>query len=96
MDAVNGFNDSMNKREQAEIDKHNRMECDRVRKDLAEQERFVKQKDFVNSMLDRWRNREDAEIRQRQAEKREREMREQSRRTAENLRRYDDLVAKNE
>ena len=96
MDAINGFNDDMNKRKQAEIDKRNRIESDRVRKDLAEQERLAKQNDFVNSMLDRCRNREDAEIRQRQAEKRERVMREQSRRTAENLRKYDDLVAKNE
>ena len=95
MDAINGFNDGMNKRKQAEIDKHNRMESDRVRKDLVEQERLARQNDFVNSMLDRCRDREEAEIRQRQAEKREQEMREQSRRTAENLRKYDDLVAKN-
>ena len=88
MDAINGFNDDMNKRKQAEIDKRNRMESNRVQKDLAEQERLTKQNDFINSMLDR--------SRQRQAEKREREMKEQHRKAAEKLRRYDERVVKNE
>lgn len=95
MDAINGFNDDMNKRKQAEIDKRNRMESDRVQRNIEEQVRVAQQNDFINSMLDKCRRREDAEVRQRQAEKREREMKEQSRRAAENLRRCDDLVAKN-
>ena len=95
MDAINGFNDSMNKRKQAEIDKRNRMESDRVQRNIEEQVRVAQQNDFINSMLDRSRHREEAVDRQRQAEKREREMKEQNRRAAENLRRYDDLVAKN-
>ena len=52
--------------------------------------------DFINSMLDRCRNREEAEDRQRQSTRKECEMKEQSRKAAENLRRYDGLVAKNE
>ena len=95
MDAINGFNDDMNRRKQAEIDKRNRMESDRVQRNIEEQVRISQQNDFVNSMLDRCRQREEAEDRQRQAEKREREMKEQNRKAAENLRRYDDLVAKN-
>ena len=95
MDAINGFNDDMNKRKQAEIDKRNRMESDRVQRNIEEQVRISKQNDFINSMLDRCKQREVAEDRQRQAERKEREMKEQSRRVAENLRRCDDLVAKN-
>ena len=96
MDAINGFNDDVNKRKQAEIDKRNRMESDRVQKDLVEQERLTKQNDFINSMLDRSRQREEAKDKQRQAERKEREMKEQNRKVAENLRKYDELVAKNE
>ena len=88
MDAINGFNDDMNKRKQAEIDKRNRMESDRVQRNIEEQVRISQQNDFVNSMLDR--------CRQRQAEKREREMKEQHRKAAEKLRRYDERVVKNE
>ena len=95
MDAINGFNDDMNRRKQAEIDKRNRMESDRVQRNIEEQVRISQQNDFVNSMLDRCRQREEVGDRQRQAEKREREMKEQNRKAAENLRRYDDLVAKN-
>ena len=95
MDAINGFNNDMNKRKQAEIDKHNRIESDRVQKNFEEQVRVAQQNDFINSMLGRCRSREEAEDRQRQAEKREREIKEQNRRIAENLKRYDDLVAKN-
>ena len=36
MDAINGFNDDMNKRKQAEIDKNNRMESDRVYRNIEE------------------------------------------------------------
>ena len=96
MDAINGFNDDMNKRKQAEIDKRNRMESDRVQKNIEEQVRVAQQNDFINSMLDRSRQREEAVDRQRTAERKEREMKEQNRKAAENLRRYDDLVAKNE
>ena len=96
MDAINGFNDDMNKRKQAEIDKHNRMKSDRVQKDIEEQVRISKQNDFINSMLDRSRQKEEAKDRQRQAERKEREMKEQNRKAAENLRRYDECVAKNE
>ena len=88
MEAINGFNDDMNKWKQAEIDKRNRMESDRVQRNIEEQVRISQQNDFVNSMLDR--------CRQRQAEKREREMKEQNRKAAENLRRYDERVVKNE
>lgn len=95
MDAINGFNDDMNKRKQAEIDKRNRMESDRVQKNIDEQVRISQQNDFINSMLDRSRQREEAEDRQRQAERKEREMKEQNRKAAENLRRYDERVAKN-
>ncbi|MCH5271764.1 MAG: hypothetical protein J1E83_13670 [Lachnospiraceae bacterium] len=95
MDAINGFNDGMNKRKQAEVDKHNRMESDRVQKNIEEQVRISQQNDFINSMLDRCRQKEDAEDRQRQAERKEREMKEQNRKAAENLRRYDERVAKN-
>ena len=96
MDAINGFNDDMNKRKQAEIDKRNRMESDRVQRNIEEQVRVSQQNDFINSMLDRSRQREEAVDRQRQSERKEREMKEQNRKVAENLRRYDDLVAKNE
>lgn len=96
MDAINGFNDGMNKLKQDEIDKRNRMESDRVQKNIEEQVRISKQNDFINSMLDRSRQREEAVARQKQAERKEREMKEQNRKAAENLRRYDDLVAKNE
>ena len=96
MDAINGFNDDMNKRKQAEIDKRNCIESDRVQKNIEEQVRVSQQNDFINSMLDRSRQREEAVDRQRQAERKEREMKEQNRKTAENLRRYDCLVAKNE
>ena len=96
MDAINGFNDDMNKRKQAEIDKRNRMESDRVQRNIEEQVRISQQKDFINSMLDRSRQREEAVDRQRQAERKEREMKEQNRKAAENLRRYDERVAKNE
>ena len=95
MDAINGFNDDMNKRKQAEIDKRNRMESDRVQKNIEEQVRISQQNNFVNSMLDRCRQREESEDRQWQAEKREREMKEQNRKAAENLRRFDERVAKN-
>lgn len=37
MDVINGFNDGMNKLKQDEIDKHNRMESDRVQKNIEEQ-----------------------------------------------------------
>ena len=96
MDAINGFNDDMNKRKQAETDKRNRMESDRVQKNIEEQVRISKQNDFINSMLDRSRQREEAVVRQRQIERKEREMKEQNIKAAENLRRYDELVAKNE
>ena len=96
MDAINGFNDDVNKRKQAEIDKRNRMESDRVQKNIEEQVRISKQIDFINSMLDRSRQREEAVVRQRQAERKEREMKEQNRKAAENLRKYDERVAKNE
>lgn len=96
MDAINGFNDGMNKLKQAEIDKRNRMESDRVQRNIEEQVRVSQQNDFINSMLDRSRQREEAVDRQRQSERKEREMKEQNRKVAENLRRYDDLVAKNE
>ena len=95
MDAINGFNDDMNKRKQAEIDKRNRMESNRVQRNIEEQVRISQQNDFINSMLDRSRQREEAVDRQRQVERKEREMKEQNRKAAENLRRYDDLVAKN-
>ena len=95
MDAINGFNDDMNKRKQAEIDKRNRMESNRVQKNIEEQEKLAKQNDFINSMLDRSRQKEEAKDRQRQAERKEREMKEQNRKAAENLRRFDELVAKN-
>ena len=96
MDAINGFNDDMNKRKQAEIDKRNRMESDRVQRNIEEQVRVSQQNDFINSMLDRSRQREEAEDRRRQAERKEREMKEQNRKAAENLRKYDERVAKNE
>ena len=96
MDAINGFNDDMNKRKQAEVDKRNLMESDRVQRNIEEQVRISQQNDFINSMLDRCKQREEAEDRQRQAARKEREMKEQNRKTAENLRRYDCLVAKNE
>ena len=96
MDAINGFNDAMNKRKQAEIDKRNRMESNRVQKNIEEQVRISKQNDFINSMLDRCKQREAAEDRQRQTARKEREMKEQNRKAAENLRRYDERVAKNE
>lgn len=96
MDAINGFNDDMDKRKQAEIDKRNRMESDRVQKNIEKQVRVAQQNDFINSMLDRSRQREEAVDRQRQAERKEREMKEQNRKAAENLRRYDERVAKNE
>ena len=95
MDAINGFNDDMNKRKQAEIDKRNRMESDRVQKNIEEQVRISQQNDFINSMLDRCKQREEAEDKQRQAARKEREMKEQNRKAAENLRRYDEHVAKN-
>lgn len=95
MDAINGFKDDMNKRKQAEIDKRSRMESNRVKKNIEEQVRISQQNDFINSMLDRCRQREEAEDRQRQAERKEREMKEQNRKTAENLRRFDERVAKN-
>lgn len=96
MDAINGFNDDMNKRKRAEVDKRNLMESDRVQRNIEEQVRISQQNDFINSMLDRCKQREEAEDRQRQAVRKEREMKEQNRKTAENLRRYDCLVAKNE
>ena len=96
MDAINGFNDDMNKRKQVEIDKRNRMESDRVQRNIEEQVRVSQQNDFINSMLDRSRQREEAEDRRRQAERKEREMKEQNRKATENLRRYDECVAKNE
>lgn len=96
MDAINGFNDDMNKRKQAEIDKRNLMESDRVQRNIEEQVRISQQNDFINSMLDRCKQREEAEDRQRQAARKEREMKEQNRKTAENLRKYDERVAKNE
>ena len=96
MDAINSFNDDMNKRKQAEIDKRNRIESDRVQKNIEEQVRVSQQNDFINSMLDRSRQREEAVDRQRQAERKEREMKEQNRKAAENLPRYDERVAKNE
>ena len=96
MDAINGFNDDMNKRKQAEIDKRNRMESDRVQRNIEEQVRVSQQNDFINSMLDRSRQREEAEARRRQAERKEREMKEQNRKAAENLRKYDERVAKND
>ena len=95
MDAINGFNDGMNKLKQDEIDKRNRMKSDRVQKNIEEQVRISKQNDFINFMLDRSRQREEAVVRQRQAERKEREMKEQNRKAAENLRRYDGIVAKN-
>ena len=96
MDAINGFNDDMNKRKQAETDKRNRMESGRVQRNIEEQMRVSQQNDFINSMIDRCRQREEAVVRQRQAERKEREMKEQNRKAAENLRRYDERVAKNE
>lgn len=65
MDAINGFNDDMNKRKQAEIDKRNRMESDRVQRNIEEQVRISQQNDFINSMLDRCRQREEAVDKQR-------------------------------
>lgn len=53
MDAVNRFRDGMNKQKQKEIDKHNRMESEKLQKDLAEQERLNKQNEFISSMLEK-------------------------------------------
>lgn len=86
----------MNRRKQAEIDKRNRMESDRVQRNIGEQVRISQQNDFVNSMLDRCRQREAVEDRQRETARKEREMKEQNRKAAEDLRRFDERVAKNE
>ena len=49
MDAINGFNDDMNKRKQAEIDKRNRIESDRVQKNIEEQVRISKQSHYATN-----------------------------------------------
>ena len=54
MDGINGFNDGMNKLKQDEIDKRNRMESDRVQKNIEEQVRIAQQNDFINSIILCW------------------------------------------
>lgn len=94
MDAVNRFRDSMNKQKQKEIDKHNRMESEKLQKDLAEQERLNKQNEFISSMLEKRQKKIDAEVSRRKAEERERQRAEESRKAAENLAKIDSIVAK--
>ena len=85
MDAVNRFRDAVNKQRQEEIDKVNRMQSERMQKELAEQERQAKQNDFINSMLEKSQQRASAEARKKEAAEREQARREQSRKAMENL-----------
>lgn len=94
MDAVNRFRDGMNKQKQKEIDKHNRMESEKLQKDLAEQERLNKQNEFISSMLEKRQKKIDSEVSRRKAGERERQRAEESRKAAENLSKIDNIVAK--
>lgn len=85
MDAVNRFRDAVNKQKQEEIDRVNRLQNERMQKELAEQERQAKQNDFINAMLEKSQQRASAEARKKEDAERERAKREQSRRTTENL-----------
>lgn len=85
MDAVNRFRDAVNKQRQEEIDKVNRLQSERMQKELAEQERQAKQNDFINSMLEKSQQRASAEARKKEAAEREQARREQSRKAMENL-----------
>ena len=85
IDAANRFRDAVNKQRQEEIDKVNRLQSERLQKELAEQERQTKQNDFINSMLEKSHQRASAEARKKEAAEREQVRREQSRKTMENL-----------
>lgn len=85
IDAASRFRDAVIAREQAEVDKRNSMNRQREEKEIAEQERLAKQNDFINSMLQKTKDRADEANRQKKAEEKERERREQSRKAMENL-----------
>ena len=71
MEAVNRFRDAVNRQRQEEIDKINRLQNERMQKELAEQERQAKQNDFINSMLEKSQHRASAEARKKEAAERE-------------------------